>query len=75
MHESLEKSISAFHELEKTSSLARKRYGDHVSEGTLAPTLGRRTIARPNGHFDFFEYVGSSAAEVFSVHSMIPKAP
>jgi hypothetical protein len=71
-HTTLDNSIFAFLELEKSFTNARRMIGDHVAEGSLSPDHGVCTHVNRAGHFDLHEYKGVLLRPAFSIAASIP---
>lgn len=74
MHVSLEASLAAFQDLEKSVPRLRKSVGDHVASGELQPAHGRQTSLDGNGHFDLHEYAAVDLLTAFAIAQKIPGA-
>lgn len=62
-----EQAESFYGNLRKTFKNISKSIGDALTEGTLTNEDGKNTADSPNGHFDFYEYIGCDLNKTFRI--------
>lgn len=62
-----EQAESFYGNLRKTFKNISKSIGDTLTEGTLTNEDGKNTADSPNGHFDFYEYIGCDLNKTFRI--------
>lgn len=72
MHETLNQSVSAFQNLEKSFRNAKKVIGNSVAHGILAQADGLSTPADQSGHFDLHPYKATVLTLKFSIVAALP---
>lgn len=67
MHDTIDASLDAYKNLQKTVVNIKKLFGDHIAEGFLTSNDGLITKSSQNGHFDFHEYTTSNVQSKFTL--------
>jgi hypothetical protein len=72
MHDTREKSITAFKRVECSFRKARKVLGTHVAKAKITPDHGVCTPSNEVGHFDFHPYKNIKMSDSFFIDGPIP---